>query len=137
MKTFFLQMVHIYICMTPSWLILWRIIYFQGSIHCQLKRNKAKAPKCKKSQILICYWLYSADASWNADLGKSIICLHLLFFKLFHYRLVKFFTWQFWSASLEIVYTSQYWPWGCHTYICTLRSYLGKIFSSRFNRLKD
>ena len=46
-------------------------------------RKHPKAPTWEKSLIMIFKCLYSINASLNADLGKNIIFLHLLFFHVY------------------------------------------------------
>ena len=73
-------------------------------------------------ELVILYW-----SVLTCRHGKTHYFLeNPIFSCLLHYGLVKFFTWQYWSDSLDIKYTLQYQTWGFHTYRCTFYSYLKK-----------
>ena len=50
---------------------------------CRLYMGEEAAKGAQMEKITIFDWVYSTDASWDADLGKTIIFLYLLVFHVY------------------------------------------------------
>ena len=100
-------------------------------------RKQPKAPKGKKSQILIFNWLYSTEASWGADMGKKhYFSVFAIFSCLFYYRLVNFFhlavldhfLWNYLHRTILIMSVS-------YIYMYPLKLFWKQIFWLHFEKL--